>query len=131
MSWDGLNRRQFPRILYPCLVKIIAAHGTQSEAFLTHTENIGVGGICVIVKKEIPLFHPVHVEVDLLEDTEHLLSAGRVVWVVRRKGIETHKPYFYDIGIEFDGLPAKDKARLENAISNFIQKGYKVLKTVY
>ncbi len=127
MSWEGLDRRHFPRILYPCLVKVVAKDNGQ-ESFLTHTENIGVGGICVITKKEIPLFYPVQVEVDLLEDNDHLYAKGRVAWVVRRKGIETHKPYFYDIGIEFEGLSEKDKARMETTIAHFIKKGYKILK---
>ena len=74
MSWNGFNRRQFPRILYPCLVKIIGLGDTQQESILTHTENIGVGGICVIIKKEIPLFHPVHVEIDFLEDARKKLE---------------------------------------------------------
>ena len=131
MSWDGFNRRRFPRILYPCLVKLGTADGAQQEAFLTHTENIGVGGICVIVKKEIALFCPVQVEVDLLEETDHLFARGRVAWVVRRKAMEEVKPLFYDIGIEFEELSAKDKARMEATIAQFIQKGYKILKPVY
>ena len=131
MDWDGNNRRQFPRILYPCLVKLTAGDGAQHDAFLTHTENIGVGGICIIVKKELPLSTPVQVEVDLLEDTDHLIAQGKVAWMARRKSGETVKPLFYDVGIEFEGLSGKDKARLDATIARFIQKGYKILKPVY
>ena len=131
MSWDGFNRRRFPRLLYPCLVKLTAADGAQQDAFLTHTENIGVGGICIIVKKEIPLLTPVQVEVDLLEETDHLFAKGRVAWVVHRKALEAVKPLFYDIGIGFEGLAAKDKARLGATVTQFIRKGYKILKPVY
>ncbi len=131
MSWDGFNRRRFPRLLYPCLVKLITSHGAEQDAFLTHTENIGVGGICIIAKREIPLLTPVQVEVDLLEETNHLFARGRVAWVVRRRSMEEVKPLFYDIGIGFEGLAAKDKARLGATITQFIQKGYKILKPVY
>ncbi len=130
MAWNGMNRRQFPRIAYPCLVKVIGK-GEAQDAYLTHTENIGVGGICVIVRKELALFSPVEIEIDLLEDIEHVLSHGHVVWTVRRTSSESIKPLFYDVGIEYDNLSPKDKKRLEEAIEKFIQKGYKVLKPVY
>ena len=130
MSWDGLNRRKFPRIVYPCLVKLAAqAEGTQ--ACLTHTENIGVGGIGLIVRKEIKLFSAVGLEIDLLDDVENIIAEGKVVWVVRRKATEATKPFFYDIGVEFERISAQDKTRLKNTIERFIQKGGKVLKPVY
>ena len=130
MEWDGSNRRQFPRIAYPCLVKIMNA-GKSTDIFLTHTENIGVGGLCVIVKHEIKMFSPVTIEIDLVEDPEHITASGSVVWTVRRKAGVTVKPMFYDIGIKFDAIKDKDKARLGAAINKFIEKGYKVLKPVY
>ncbi|MDO8675956.1 MAG: PilZ domain-containing protein [Candidatus Omnitrophota bacterium] len=131
MSWDGFNRRRFPRLLYPCLVKVTTSHGAEQNAFLTHTENIGVGGICIIAKREIPLLAPVQIEVDLLEEADHLFARGRVAWIVQRKALESVKPLFYDIGIGFEGLAAKDKARLEATVARFIKKGYKILKPVY
>ncbi len=130
MGWDGLNRRKFPRIVYPCLVRIASKEEVQ-DTYLTHTENIGVGGICVIVKREIKMFSPVELEIDLLEDGDNITAKGKVVWNVRRKGIEAHKPMFYDIGIEFESLKEKDSKRLQMAIDTFIKKGYKVLKPVY
>jgi len=129
-AWDGANRRQFPRIVYPCLVKV-TCDGEPRETFLTHTENISVGGISVIVKKEIRVFSTIEVEIDLIEDPEHIVATGRVVWSVRRKAIESVKPMFYDIGIQFDDIKDKDKTRLGVAISKFIEKGYKILKPVY
>ena len=130
MAWDGLNRRKFPRIVYPCLVKV-KSQEKENAAFLTHTENISSGGICVIIRQEIKLFTHVEVEIDLLDETEHVFSEGRVVWMVRRKESEKHKPLFYDIGIEFENLKEKEKARLEVSISQCIQKGIKILKPVY
>ena len=49
-TWDGLDRRKFPRISYPCLV-VVRKDEDDKEVFLTHTENLGVGGVCVILKK--------------------------------------------------------------------------------
>ena len=97
-KWDGLNRRKFPRINFPCLLSI---GGTQREtAILTHTENLGVGGVCVIIKEDIKTFFPVKVELDLMDMGDHIKCTGKVVWNVRRAE-KSHKKMFHDIGIEF------------------------------
>ena len=115
-SWDGLNRRKFPRVIYPCLVVVHTNHD-QKDSILAHTENIGNGGICVILKKEIKMFAPVEVELDLLDMAEHIRCSGKVVWVIRRKESEPAKPRHYDVGIEFLNLSEKDKQRIEQVIS--------------
>ncbi|MBI4309107.1 MAG: PilZ domain-containing protein [Candidatus Omnitrophica bacterium] len=125
-----MNRRKFPRLVYPCLVKVSSKDQTP-DVFLTHTENIGVGGICVIVKKEIKLFSSVDIEIDLIDEVDHIVASGRVIWMVKRKAIEPFKPSFYDTGIEFENLNDKHKPKLDAAINKFIRKGYKVLKPVY
>lgn len=130
MAWSGDNRRQFPRIAYPCLVRVMYK-GHAPDILLAHTENISAGGMCVIVRKEVEMFAPTEVEIDLVEDPEHIFASGHVVWTVRRKATETVKPMFYDIGIQFDAMKDKDKARLQAAIDTFVKKGYKVLKPVH
>lgn len=130
MSWDGLNRRRFPRVIYPCLIKV-SSPVAQEENILTHTENIGIGGVCIIIKKEIKLFSDVEVEVDLLDTADHIKTAGKVVWVVRRKSIETVKPMFYDIGVEFSNLSAKQKEHLNQVLDKLIKGGAQILKPIY
>lgn len=130
MMWDGANRRQFVRVAYPCLVRI-DAQDNDKTAFLAHTENISAGGLCLIFKKELKRLTHIDIEIDLIDGDDNIRAKGRVVWVVRRKAIETHKPMFYDIGVEFEGLSAQDKKRIETAIETLTQKGYKVLKPVY
>ncbi len=106
--------------------------GHEQEAFLTHTQSIGIGGICVIAKKAIPLHTSVEVEMDLLDDTENNFNvSGHVTWVNQREGTDPVKPLFYNIGIVFDNIPHFEKSRLEATIHQFIQKGYKILKSVY
>ncbi len=122
MSWEGTDRRQFPRVMYPCMVKVISSNGHQ-EAILTHTENIGLGGLCVTLKNEIKLFTPVEMEVDLLDIDEHIKSKGRVVWNVRRKSIEKIKPMFHDTGIEFTEIHKRDQDRLRETLQLLIDKG--------
>jgi len=125
MSWQGMDRRKFPRVIYPCLVKIIDQN---QGPLLTHTENIGMGGLCVTLKSEIKLFTPVAMEVDLLDLDEHIKPSGKVVWNVRRKAIEQVKPMFYDIGIEFGEMSKQDHDRLERTLQILIAKGTQLSK---
>lgn len=124
MGWDGLNRRQFPRIVYPCLIKISDIQNHQ-DLFLTHTENIGLGGICVTLKSSVKKFTPMELEIDLLDAGEHIRCSGKVVWVVHRKSTETYKPLFYDVGIEFQDITPADTQRLDEAIKRFVQRSIK------
>ena len=118
-NWDGLNRRKFPRVNYPCLIKICHARG-EPEMILTHTENVGVGGVSVIVKKNFQLFAPVELEIDLMDTGNHIKCQGKVVWSIRRKLTETSKPSFYDLGIEFLEIPAGEHKRLEEIVQRLV-----------
>jgi hypothetical protein len=115
MALEEMDRRKFPRVSYPCMVKVISPVGPQQQ-FLTHTENIGQGGLRVILKNEIKLFSPVEMEVDLLCVDEHIHPKGRVVWNARRKSVEKIKPMFYDIGIEFTEIRKSDEECLRKAL---------------
>lgn len=123
-NWDGLNRRKFPRVEYPCLVMINKGEGEPHDVFLTHTENVGIGGICVIMRNNLRMFCPVEIELDLLDWGNHLRCKGKVVWNVQRRNTVDHKPLFYDIGIEFDDLDAKERKRLEEIVGR-LSKGQK------
>jgi hypothetical protein len=127
MTWEGMDRRKFPRVMYPCMVKITSSDGEQ-EAILTHTENIGQGGLCVTLKGGIKLFTPVDLEIDLLNLEEHIKPKGKVVWNVRRKAVEEIKPMFYDIGVEFTEISKGDQERLRENLQMLISKGTQLSK---
>jgi len=127
MNWEGMDRRKFPRVMYPCMVKITTPDGS-CEPVLTHTENIGLGGLCITLKKDIKLFTPVELEVDLLDIDEHIRPKGKVVWNVRRKAIEEVKPMFYDIGVEFSEVSKSDYERLRKDLQMLIDKGTQLSK---
>jgi len=122
MIWEGMDRRKFPRVMYPCMVKVISSDGIQPQ-ILTHTENMGQGGLCVTLKNEINLFTLVELEVDLLGIEEHIFPKGKVVWNVRRKSIEKIKPMFYDIGFEFTEISKRDHDCLRETLQLLINKG--------
>src|SRR3989338_1912913 len=114
-GWDGLNRRKFPRANYPCLI-IIRHNHAGPEAMLTHTENIGIGGVCVVLKRGIKLFTPVELEIDLLDTTIHIKCEGKVVWSVQRRNSDEKKPSFYDTGVEFMNISMKDQQRISEVV---------------
>jgi Tfp pilus assembly protein PilZ len=118
--WEGLNRRRFPRVMFPCLIKITKREGPP-DTLLTHTENVSVGGVCVIVRRHLDIFMPIALELDLLDSEETFVCDGKVVWTVRRKATESFKPSFYDIGIEFTNIDNTNRARIEKMIAHLIK----------
>ncbi len=119
-KWGGLNRRNFPRVKFPCLVTIQAGAKTVPNAILTHTENVGIGGICVVVKENIKTFYPLSIEIDLLDASEHVKCKGKVVWNVSR-GDKKSKKNMYDIGIEFEDMNADDQKRIAQVVQHFMK----------
>ena len=117
--WDGLNRRKFPRVNFPCLVVIKQAQD-KDNVLLTHTDNVGIGGVSVTLKHDLKVFCPVEVELDLMDFEEHIQCQGKVVWNVRRKNNDEQKPLFYDIGIEFTSIEPNAQKRIDEAVRRFL-----------
>lgn len=122
MSWDGRNRRKSPRVLFPCLIKIRGGKDGK-EVLLTHTENLSIGGVRVILKAPIDLGVIIDVEIDLMDTDEHLKCRGKVVWLDRRKSNNAFKPNFYDVGVEFADIGEADKKRLDKVIVHHLKQG--------
>ena len=120
-AWDGLDRRQFPRVKYPCLVTI-RRENKEPDILLTHTENLGIGGVCVTLKKHIELFGKVELELDLLDTSAHIKCEGKVVWSIQRKSDELKKPLFFDTGVEFVNLTPEDQRRIQTIINRLVQQ---------
>ena len=106
--WQGINRRKFPRAEYPC--RIIVIKGTGKLKLTTKTENIGAGGLCVVLAKELLRFEEVVIMLYLDDKPEPVQCHGRVVWVVRKAGSG------FDTGVEFLDLKDKDRLRIERLI---------------
>lgn len=121
-AWDGLNRRKFPRVSYPCLIKLSYLEG-ENEVVLTHTENVGIGGVCVILKKNAKMFASVDMEMDLMDGDDHVKCKGKIVWSIRRRDDDLKKPSFYDVGVEFVDLSEKDKHRMQTVVAKMVKQG--------
>ena len=125
MSWDGRNRRKFPRVLFPCLIKIRGDKNAK-DVLLTHTENLSIGGVRVILKNSVSMGAAIDVEIDLMDTGEHLSCKGKVVWSEKRKSTESVKPNFFDIGIEFINVGDGDQKRLDLIVGHHVKQGNQI-----
>lgn len=127
-SWNGLERRQFPRVNYPCLITI-RHESNGMDAFLTHTENIGTGGVCLVLKKDIKLFSEVNLEIDLLDMEKNIQCKGKVIWSVKTQSKKPAKLPVFDTGVEFVDISSKDQKRIADVVTQLIKEGFE--KTSY
>jgi hypothetical protein len=108
LSWSGLDQREFPRVRTRCDILIRGGAGGILKA---STENLGAGGVCVILGRELEKFSPVHIRLVLEEEGLAIESEGRVVWTVRHREFGSTK-VSCDTGIEFVHLKPQDQERL-------------------
>ena len=114
MAWGGMDQRRFPRLRHACVVSLRQATGRPSIA--TTTENIGLGGVCVLLEQGLDIFAPVDVEVTLNDGRPPLACRGTIAWVVRRR--EWQQPVIFDTGIEFVGLAPEARTRVEALLAH-------------
>jgi hypothetical protein len=111
--WDGFNKRKFPRINVQCEITI---HPESSKPPIsTVTENLGVGGVCVILDESVDRFSNCKLRLNLAPHIPTLECSGRIVWIVPTRESKSRKSR-YDTGIEFADM---DQASSE-IIRNFL-----------
>ncbi|MFH1799120.1 MAG: PilZ domain-containing protein [Candidatus Omnitrophota bacterium] len=114
MVWEGMDERRFPRVKYTCLIKV---HGEDQEKPIeAFTENIGTGGVCVIVEKEFKLFEGISLEIALGDGGDIILCKGTIVWVVKKHCVKKLEKNTYDVGVEFLDILKEDKQRVANLV---------------
>lgn len=113
--WDGINRRRFPRVHYKCVIRLQKKESSKTIA--TNTENIGAGGICVILDEDLGLFQGVNLEIDLESGLpSNIKCSGTIVWVVKKREIKDKGITKYDTGIEFVDIDEKSAQRVAEIV---------------
>jgi Tfp pilus assembly protein PilZ len=120
MVWDGIDKRKFPRANYKCLVTVRKKGGVQT--FTTQTENIGVGGICVILPEPLTIFSPVDLVITLLHGVPPLKCGGSIVWIVKSANPKKAKMNHYDTGVEFVNISKEDREKIKKVVEELIEK---------
>jgi hypothetical protein len=116
MMWEGMNQRRFLRVAHKCRVRV-ARQGAESMIDAI-TENIGSGGICVEVDRELELFERVSINITLEGNTSPVNCQGTVMWVVKRHPMTPQGVFKYDIGIEFLSLSPQDKQKISDLLEH-------------
>jgi len=118
MAWEGIDKRKFPRVRYKCLIRI-TDQGKQ-EVFDTSTENLGAGGICVILGKEYDLFKTAELDLCISDSEDTISCKGTIVWVIRRRSQNKTDNYEFDVGIEFTEIGEKDRVKIASLVDDIL-----------
>ncbi len=100
------ERRRFPRADVKYKINIICegsviVGGPRDYTFHTHTENIGEGGIKVILEKELIIGSLLKLELFITsKKIMPIRCKGTVIWTKKINPQDT-KPDLFDIGIQF------------------------------
>lgn len=121
MVWNGIDRRRFPRANYKCLVTVRKKGGVQT--FTTQTENIAVGGICVILPEKLDIFSHVDLVITLLNGMPPLKCGGSIVWTVKSQDPKRVKANCYDTGIEFSDITDEQNQRINKIVNDLTSTG--------
>ncbi|MBD3246096.1 MAG: hypothetical protein GF333_03705 [Candidatus Omnitrophica bacterium] len=102
------EKRRFVRACFPCKIVI---YPPREHTISTHTENIGAGGVRVILGERLHSADIVGLKIYLGEG--EITCKGRVVWVVTRsRQDETH----FDTGIEFYQISDRDRQVIDSFV---------------
>ena len=119
MIWDGIDQRKFPRAKHRCLLRI-AKEGEEGK-IETFTENIGAGGICVVVSRAFEIFDNVALELELDDGKAPIACKGSIVWVVRCHPAKEEEALAFDTGVEFVNITAEDRSRILRMVENLLK----------
>lgn len=99
--WDGFNKRKFPRISLRC--ELILKDAPRGQVLHTQTQNVGAGGVCVILDLALERFSVLSLRLELDPNLPFIECQGKVMWVIPSREAVTKKNCF-DTGIEFVDL---------------------------
>lgn len=119
MGWGGINIRKTVRVSLECTV--IVKKARSSLIFRSLTENISMGGVCIILEKELLRKTRVNLELSLPDDLPVMKCTGKVAWSVKRNEYLRKKPSQFDTGIEFFEVSDEDSLRLKRIIDELLE----------
>lgn len=108
--WDGFNKRKFPRLHLGC--EVVIHPQDNPKAYKTTTENVGMGGVCVMLNEPMQRFERCHVSIELRDGEPPLQCSARSVWVIPSGQVRSSQKHF-DTGIEFLNISDFSRQRLQ------------------
>jgi hypothetical protein len=116
--WDGFNKRKFPRVNLECEITIQSTD--QAPPLRAITQNVGAGGVAVLLDKSLERFSSCRVRLQL-SPKKTVEGEGKVVWIVPTKEPKSSRKR-YDTGIEFMGFSEDDQALIIQFLTDHLAK---------
>ena len=116
--WDGFNKRKFPRLNLRCELTLRNQAGAQ--VIQAQTENLGAGGLCVILDRPLERFSTLSLRLELDRNLPWIECGGKVVWVVPSREVGAKKESF-DTGIEFVGLEPAEEDLIRSYVESRVE----------
>ncbi|MCF7894472.1 MAG: PilZ domain-containing protein [Candidatus Omnitrophica bacterium] len=113
MKNDPRERRRFRRVSFPCKIYILTA---PLHVIKCKTENIGAGGVRVLIDENLPVSTTVGLELYLSQKL--IKCRGKVVWIVERK--DQKKGPKFDIGLEFHQISSEDRETIDIFVKSLV-----------
>ena len=117
MVWKDREKRRYTRAVIPCRIEV----GSPSQLLISHTENIGEGGVRVFLEGKLKLLTTVDLKI-FLEKGNPIKCKGKVVWVAERLNPLDHKPLLFDTGIEFTEMDEPGKQYIRQLVDTVLTK---------
>lgn len=111
MKDKGDERRRFIRVRFPCKIII---YTPQEHIISSHTEDISVGGLRLILQEELTICSLVDLEIYIKE--EPIICKGRVVWVEKKESRWNKGVFYFDMGLDFCEIEEKDRQLIRKVI---------------
>ncbi|MBU9888512.1 MAG: PilZ domain-containing protein [Candidatus Omnitrophica bacterium] len=118
--WDGFNKRKFQRVHLTCDV-VVQPQG-KSKAYKAVTEDIGMGGVSVMLEDALGRFDRCTISIELKDGEPPVQCLGRSVWVIPSGQTGSTKKSF-DTGIEFLEIDDPSRKRLRSFLEPSPDKG--------
>jgi hypothetical protein len=115
MGYDGVEKRRFPRADFSCKLNIFYS----SDILYARVKNIGMGGIMIVLTREIIRGIPIKLEL-FIEDGKVIHCTGKVVWSASRVYPADREKLVYDTGIQFDEINEEDKKYIGELVDQIV-----------
>lgn len=119
MAWSGFNTRRHVRASFECIVAV--KKGSAGSVFRSNTVNVSIGGLGVILEKELMRNTIVELQLFLPDELPAVECEGRIVWSLKRAEYVKQKPGQFDTGIEFIDISEQDKNRINHIIDELAE----------
>lgn len=113
MENNPKEKRKFKRANYPCKIYILTA---PLHVISCKTENIGAGGIRIVIDEKLPIASTVGIKLYLVQSP--IECKGKVVWVLKRDDGDINATF--DTGIEFYQISEEDRKTIDIFVKSLV-----------